>query len=200
QPPQTDDNVTSDEFKQEINTAILIKASEKNYLYYDMYKALGGQQKVIDLGWGGDPVHLSLDAYASIASDVLNYLGLLNNLIISDIHQELITKKIYIDTDFDDNNLPSIETDNFNFDLKLRAKRYLQLFANNEEDNPIVVLDGNIDSVKHMSVGDRLLFAHDGTKTVPGGADANSPTLYRLKDVNGQGLRVKNITALWSNQ
>lgn len=75
QPPQTNDSIIADQLKQNINSEMLSKSIEKDYLFYDMYKAMGGLEKVIDLGWGtNDPVHLTLKAYSSIQDDLLKYL------------------------------------------------------------------------------------------------------------------------------
>lgn len=79
QPPQTNDNILADSFKKEINTVIKNKCNNKNYLYFDMYKAMGGIENVKNKGWGeSDPVHLSYDAYSSIAPNLLNFLSLKN--------------------------------------------------------------------------------------------------------------------------
>ena len=75
QPPQTNDSAVADKLKRDVNNEIFLKSIEKEYLYYDMYKTMGGLQKVIDLGWGSsDPVHLTFKSYANIAPKLLYYL------------------------------------------------------------------------------------------------------------------------------
>lgn len=81
QPPQTNANATEDQFIKDINAAIFEKCTSKKYLYYDLYKAMGGLQNVIDKGWGkNDPIHLSNEAYRAIAPNLLNYLGFTNSI------------------------------------------------------------------------------------------------------------------------
>lgn len=79
QPPQANDDTLTDSFKKDINNAIKNKCTNKNYLYFDMYLAMGGIKNVKNKGWGeSDPVHLSYDAYSSIAPNLLDFLGLKN--------------------------------------------------------------------------------------------------------------------------
>lgn len=75
QPPQTNDNIVADQLKRDINNEILSKAKEKGYLYFDMYKEMGGIKKLNESGLVKDPVHLSLEAYEAIEPNLIKYLN-----------------------------------------------------------------------------------------------------------------------------